>query len=330
MRSISAGRPAFLARRSRPAKAAAGLLVVAIVGLASLRLAGQTYSSGQPLWPAFEGWERNDDGTFSFVFGYMNDNWEEQIDVPIGPENAIEPGGPDRGQPTHFQPRRNRFIFRVRVPKDWGQKEMVWTVTSRGVARTAYASLRTDLLIENVDIMSETGALGAGASNPEIRGDKPPAISIVGPKALTAKVGQPVTLTAVVTDDGVPKRRGSPPPPRSPDAPLVIRPSIRVTVGKNWGLHLAWFVYRGAGVRAAPGQDVGGYAAGRQLAVGAGVDGARSARRRQVHRQRDVRRAWHVRAPRTRRRWRADQRPGSNGHRLALTTTTTQTTTRYR
>jgi len=236
-----------LARRSRPAKAAAGLLVVAIVGLASLRLAGQTYSSGQPLWPAFEGWERNDDGTFSFVFGYMNDNWEEQIDVPIGPENAIEPGGPDRGQPTHFQPRRNRFIFRVRVPKDWGQKEMVWTVTSRGVARTAYASLRTDLLIENVDIMSETGALGAGASNPEIRGDKPPAISIVGPKALTAKVGQPVTLTAVVTDDGVPKRRGSPPPPRSPDAPLVIRPSIRVTVGKNWGLHLAWFVYRGAG-----------------------------------------------------------------------------------
>src|SRR5262245_38850554 len=195
-------------RFSGPALAGPALLAIAFLGLASLRLAAQSYSSGQPLWPAFEGWERNDDGSFSLVFGYMNDNWQEEIDVPIGPDNAIEPGGPDRGQPTHFQPRRNRFIFRVRVPKDWGQKEMVWTLTTRGVARKAYASLRTDLLIENVDIMSETGALGAGSSNPEIRADKPPAITIVGPKALTAKVGEPVTLTAVVTDDGVPKRRG--------------------------------------------------------------------------------------------------------------------------
>ena len=232
-------------RTWRPA--VAGPLLIALIGFASLRLAGQTYSSGQPLWPAFEGWERNDDGSFSFVFGYMNDNWEEEIDVPIGPDNALEPGGPDRGQPTHFQPRRNRFIFRVRVPKDWGQKEMVWTLASRGTARKAFASLRTDLLIENVDIMSETGALGAGSSNPEIRADKPPAITIVGPKALTAKVGQPVTLTAVVADDGVPKRRGGNPAPRSADAPLVVRPPFRVTVGKNWGLHLAWFVYRGAG-----------------------------------------------------------------------------------
>src|SRR4029077_17609152 len=122
-----------------------------------------------------------------------------------GPDNAIEPGGPDRGQPTHFQPRRNRFMFRVRVPKDWGDKEMVWSLTTQGVARKAYASLRTDLQIENIDIMSETGPLGAGTSNPGVPADKPPAVSIVGPKSLPAKVGMPVPLTAVVTDDGVPR-----------------------------------------------------------------------------------------------------------------------------
>jgi hypothetical protein len=175
----------------------------------------------------------------------MNENWQEELDVPIGPENDIEPGGPDRGQPTHFQPRRNRFVFRVRVPNDWGSKEMVWSLTTRGTAQKAFASLRTDLLIENIDIMSETGALGAGASNPEIRGDKPPVVTLVGPKSLSAKVGQPLTLTAVVTDDGVPAVRPRQLRPNQEDPNLS--PPIRITVGKNLGLHLSWFVYRGVG-----------------------------------------------------------------------------------
>jgi len=205
--------------------------------------AAQSYSSGQPVWPAFEGWEKNDDGSFDFVFGYMNDNWREEFDVPIGADNAIDPGGPDRGQPTHFQPRRNRFMFRVRVPKDWGDKEMVWTLATQGVARKAYASLRTDLQIENIDIMSETGALGAGTSNPALRADKPPVISIAGSKSLSAKVGVPVALTAVVTDDGVPRARGGGGRARGVNTP----PPVRITVGKTLGLHLSWFVYRGAG-----------------------------------------------------------------------------------
>ena len=222
------------------------LLAAAVLAAGSLRLAGQSYSSGQPVWPAFEGWEKNDEGSFNFVFGYMNDNWQQELDVPAGPDNAIEPGGPDRGQPTHFQPRRNRFMFRVRVPRDWGDKEMTWTLSTQGVARKAYASLRTDLLIENIDIMSETGALGAGTSSPELRADKPPVVTIVGPKTLTARAGEPLTQTTTVTDDGVPRRRG-PPPGRGLPEGLAFRPPVRVTVGKVVGLHLSWFVYRGAG-----------------------------------------------------------------------------------
>ena len=227
-------------------QAVLGLVFVAAV---VLPLFAQSYASGQPVWPAFEGWERNDDGSATFVFGYMNDNWQEELDVPIGLENSLEPGGPDRGQPTHFQPRRNRFIFRVHVPKDWGDKEMVWTLTTRGVARKAYASLRTDLQIENIDIMSETGALGAGSSNPEIRADKPPAITIVGSKSLNAKVGVPVTLTAVVNDDGVPKPRGAfgGRGLGRGRSELDVPPPSRITVGKAVGLHLSWFVYRGSG-----------------------------------------------------------------------------------
>jgi len=241
----------------------------------ALLLAGGTagaqslsYSSGQAVFPAYEGWEENPDGSRSFVFGYMNRNWEEEIDVPIGPENSFNLGGVDQSQPTHFLPRRNRFIFRVPVPKNFTEKdELIWTLTTRGKTERAYATLRTDYKIENVTIMSETGALGAGTSSPEVRANKAPKLEIQGQKKMTAKVGEPLSLSAVVTDDGIPKRRlpglsgaavsgqgtrrdavenrpGSENPIRANRAML---PPARVTVGKNVGLHLSWFVYRGAG-----------------------------------------------------------------------------------
>jgi hypothetical protein len=224
--------------------------VFALVAIAFLVLPhttkAQSYSSGQPVWPAFEGWEKNDDGSFNLVFGYMNDNWDEEPNVLIGPDNSMQPGAADQGQPTHFQPRRNRFIFRVRVPKDFGEKEMIWTLATQGKAQKAYGTLRLDLQIENIDIMSETGALGAGASSPQIRADKAPVVVIDGVKTRTAKVGQPLALTAVVTDDGVPRVRPPQPPGGRGRNPAML-PPYRPTVAKNLGLHLSWYVYRGSG-----------------------------------------------------------------------------------
>src|SRR5438105_4625896 len=60
------------------------------------------FSSGQDIAPYFEGWLRNPDGTFDMVFGYFNRNWKEEVAVPAGPDNEVQPGGPDRGQPTYF------------------------------------------------------------------------------------------------------------------------------------------------------------------------------------------------------------------------------------
>jgi len=37
------------------------------------------------------------DGTFDLVFGYFNRNWTEEIAIPAGPNNRIEPNGPDAG-----------------------------------------------------------------------------------------------------------------------------------------------------------------------------------------------------------------------------------------
>jgi len=56
--------------------------------------------------PVYEGWLRNSDGTFTFVFGYFNRNWKEELAIPTGAGNKLEPGPADRGQPTYFLLRR--------------------------------------------------------------------------------------------------------------------------------------------------------------------------------------------------------------------------------
>ena len=238
--------------------------------LAALGVAGAqglTYSRGQNVSPAYEGWEEDPDGSKYFVFGYMNRNWEEEIDVPAGPDNGFDKGGLDQGQPTHFLPRRNRFVFRVPVPKGFTEKdELVWTLTTKGKTEKAYASLALDYKIDGVVRASETGALGAGSSSPEVRSNKAPTLEVQGQKKLTAKVGEPVTLVATVTDDGIPRTRaigaGSAVSNTGSSSTLsaasreqiealrarrLMLPPSRVTVGKIVGLHASWFVYRGAG-----------------------------------------------------------------------------------
>jgi hypothetical protein len=169
-----------------------------------------SYTRGETVSPGYEGWEVQADGSISFVFGYMNRNWLEEVDVPVGADNMITPGPADQGQPTHFLPRRNRFTFKVPVPDGFGpQDEMVWTLTTQGVTDHAYATLRTDYKIDNMVIASETGALGAGSSSPETRSNTTPIVRIIGATELTARVGQPVTLLAEVVDDGLPKSRSA-------------------------------------------------------------------------------------------------------------------------
>jgi hypothetical protein len=181
-------------------KAFALLLVVAV----SQSVVAQTYRSGQHVEPAFEGWRPNEDGTFNMMFGYMNENWEEEPDVEVGEENYFSPGEADRGQPTHFLPRRNRFTFEVTVPADWGDRELVWTLKANGEERKAYATLRQDYLVDNMVIASETGSLGAGTSSPESRANIPPIVMVQGDEIRSARVGEPISIETLVEDDGLP------------------------------------------------------------------------------------------------------------------------------
>ena len=83
------------------------------------------YNSGQSVQPIFEGWSRLPDGGYNFHFGYLNRNYVERPVVAVGAANSIEPGGPDRGQPTIFYARTNRNLFTVPIPKGWDPKKEV-------------------------------------------------------------------------------------------------------------------------------------------------------------------------------------------------------------
>src|SRR5437899_9218561 len=90
-----------------------GMLAFALLcPLASSQLVQLRHWTGQSVAPVFEGYDVNPDGSFNMWFGYMNRNYEEELDIPTGPNNSFEPGGPDRGQPTHFSVRRHKDVFK--------------------------------------------------------------------------------------------------------------------------------------------------------------------------------------------------------------------------
>lgn len=208
-----------------------------------------TYTHDQHVEPAYEGWRQKPDGSYSMMFGYHNENWVETPHVPVGDNNYFSPGEVDQGQPTHFLPRRNRFIFEVDVPADWGDRELVWTLNVNGVERKAYGSLRADYVLDAITIAAEWGTFGGGASTPDQRSNTPPQVSLIGDGVRAARVGEPISISARVEDDGRPRSR--PGARVGSEAELVRRmltsPASRISPTKANELHMTWHVYRGSG-----------------------------------------------------------------------------------
>ena len=219
------------------------------------------YQRGQDVAPAYEGWIQHEDGSKSMVFGYMNRNWQEEVDVPVGEDNFFTPIAADQGQPTHFRPRRNRFVFTVPVPADLGDdEEIVWTLTSAGKTQYAYGTMGIDQVIDNIVVASETGALGIGASNAKTRANNVPEITVEGGTEYQVLVGQSLELAVRMMDDGLEEaienwearqERAAAALAKTEGPPALsagqLRPPTRITVQKVVWHHVAWFVYRAEG-----------------------------------------------------------------------------------
>lgn len=179
-----------------------------------------SHDSGQAVYAAYEGWFANQDGSFSILFGYFNRNLKQALDIPIGPENRIEPGGPDRGQPTHFLTRRQWGVFTVTVPKDFGTKKVTWTLVANG---------KTTAIPAGLDPLWELSPFKDATSNtPPFLGFDQAGPFVQGPRGHSQTVsGNPVTLTLWVADDAN----------VSPGATRPPTPAVALT----------WSKYRGPG-----------------------------------------------------------------------------------
>jgi hypothetical protein len=176
------------------------MLALGITALAQQLPLQPVRESGQGVTPAFEGWYQNPDGSYMLLVGYFNRNLKETLDIPIGPNNRVEPGGPDQGQPTHFLPRRGWGVFTIRVPKDFGDKRLTWTITANGQTNSVPVGLIKGYQVEPF--------LEAAQKNepPRVQFD-PKGEALYGPPSglaltLTGVVGQPVTISGVVIDNG--------------------------------------------------------------------------------------------------------------------------------
>ena len=170
------------------------------------------HATGQSVSASFEGWYPNRDGTRSLVFGYFNRNYEERLDIPVGPDNRFEPGPADRGQPTHFLPRRQTGVFAVVVPADFGDRRLTWSLTAHGTTIAIPGHLEPGYEINALEEVT------SGNTPPVLRFGGPDADPGQGPlgvrSELTASVSAPTPVAVLATDDGVRKARATGRPAR--------------------------------------------------------------------------------------------------------------------
>jgi hypothetical protein len=209
---------------------AAGVIAGGILVSAQVQPPEPRKQFGASITGAYEGWYYNPDGSRSFLVGYYNRNSQQAIDLPVGPNNRIEPGGPDLGQPTHFLPGRQWGMFVVPAPKDFKPTDSyIWTIVANGQSTSIPLRLHPDY------IMSPFTEIAVGNTPPVLRFE-PNGKTVQGPlgavtaSVRTASVSTPASFDLWVSDDGK-YTSGSNAPPSSARSPAQVR----------------WSKYRGPG-----------------------------------------------------------------------------------
>ena len=207
------------------------ILAASLVAAAQLPLE-PLKDSGQGVTPAYEGWFKNPDGSFTLLLGYYNRNLKQTLDIPVGPDNRIEPGGPDQGQPSHFLPGRQWGMFTVTVPKEFtsADQRLTWTIVANGQSTSIPLRLHPDYNINpfsDVAIKNTPPSIRLAENGAATKG--PLALLASAPERTIAK-GAPLALPLWVEDDGRFSNATMAPPSKLPSP-----------------VQLVWSKYRGPG-----------------------------------------------------------------------------------
>ena len=214
-----------------------------VVVLSGSLVGQERWSRGQNIQPVFEGWEQNTDGSFNMVFGYLNRNYEEQPVIAVGADNSISPEPIDQGQPTHFYPRRQQFVFKVRVPADWGDKDLTWAVTHNGRTDYAFGNLLPVWQLDDGVLRLNRGS-GSGGGYAD---NQRPFVSVDGGSdAFEVTLPNSLEISVIVGDDGIPPpnpRLAERNPRRGPKSQAIVDARNAATTG----LAVTWVHWRGPG-----------------------------------------------------------------------------------
>jgi hypothetical protein len=209
------------------------LLLAAVTGAAVLS-AQQTQilpsepprGFGASITGAYEGWFDNPDGSHTFLVGYLNRNRSQEIDVPIGPNNRIEPGGPDLGQPTHFLAGRHVGMFTVTVPKSFTpEQRLTWTITVNGQTTSIPLRMNVDYNVSPFTIQHTSTLTN---TPPTVRFEEKGS-TVIGPIATVSKpvltrttaLASPLALDVWAEDDAT-YSSGTGAPLRNPPPPVTV------------------------------------------------------------------------------------------------------------
>ena len=155
--------------------------------------------SGAGITPAFEGWYENPDGSYSLLIGYYNRNSGETLDIPVGPNNKVEPGELDQGQPTYFETGRQWGVFVIKVPKDFGNKTLRWTIEANGERNSVPFTLNKGYPVtpfKEAGMSNSPPKLAFAENGPKVTG---PPVGIAA--ELTGTVGQAIPIAVAIEDD---------------------------------------------------------------------------------------------------------------------------------
>ncbi len=164
----------------------------------------------QPIYPAYDGFLKNPDGSYTIAFAYFSHN-SDVVTVPAGTANSFSPGGGDRMQPTSFKPGHWRFQCVMVMPPDFDGK-MVWTIDYGGAKTgTSQSMLQSNwFLVEGAEELSKVDYARAPKG---VCLNRAPAVRVLGANrhegteilGTVGSVGAQESLFGSVNDEGLPR-----------------------------------------------------------------------------------------------------------------------------
>ena len=166
----------------------------------------------QPIYPVYDGFLKNPDGSYTLSFAYFSHN-ADTVTVAPGPANSFAPTPGDRLQPTTFKPGHWRFQCVMVVGPEFDGK-MKWTLTYGGV--TTGTSER--MLQSNWNLLEGAPALSKIDFAKVPKGvclNRPPTVRVLGvtarpnnPPTLSVALNEELNLFGSAHDEGLPRGKG--------------------------------------------------------------------------------------------------------------------------